>query len=121
MLVLPLGVTLPSPPELEIDQFALLPENVSFTCSPTPTVKRDRFEGWVANVCEVMVGFGVGDGAGVGFGCGPPGCGACVNGCTPVFPGLFTTFEKGTGAPEFAGPRPTSCVLLTSCAGSTRT
>src|SRR5579862_3370821 len=114
MLVLPLGVTVPSPPE--IVQFASAPENVSLTCSPTPTVKRVRSAGAVATVCEVMVAFGVGVGA------GPlPGCGACVKGCTDCVPGLFTTLLKGTGAPLPGGPSPIMCMLLTCCGLSTRT
>src|SRR5450755_2428826 len=113
MLVLPLGVTEPWPPE--IDQFALPPENVSLTCSPTPTVRRERFAGEVATVCEVMDAVGVGDGDGPAV----PGCGCCVSGCTDGVPGLFTMFANGTGAPPLDTRLMNS--VLASWAGRTRT
>src|ERR1700681_228463 len=86
----------PAPPE--IVQFASAPENVSFTGSPTPMVKRDRLAGSVAYVGDAIVALGVGDGDGPGCGPGPPGCGPCVSGCTDDVPGLLTIFANGTGA-----------------------
>src|ERR1700722_13583231 len=58
--------SLPPPPAIDHD--ALLPENVRSTCSPTPRSVRERSEGDVATVSEVISALG--DGVGVGGGGG---------------------------------------------------
>src|ERR1700681_2282576 len=113
------GLSVPAPPE--IVQCASAPENVSFTGSPTPIVNREWSAGSGAYVCDVMVALGEGDGEGAGLGPGPPACGPCVSGCTDDVPGLLTMFANGTGAGAPGDPKPINAVLLTSCAGRTRT